>query len=196
MSTLPQGLTVACRAVLGLKLLGQPLKIRLVRADGETELQSLPPAELQSLVMEPLATFRVLEQYLLPRVTSPQQPTTPGGPAQPGPGLGAPSPMGHPPEEPALRDEEDDGNDGGEGGEEQRDDDGNEGGDDIRAINAPPMSVLQGRPRIAFQLVRPRPGQEPELLLMEAGSTLLRAVRQMSEDADEPAEAGDPQILR
>lgn len=53
-------------AATGLKFLTQPFRFKLVRAEGETSLR--PFSNEQGLLLEPLATFRVLEQFVFDRV--------------------------------------------------------------------------------------------------------------------------------
>ncbi|GMH39269.1 hypothetical protein BSKO_07167 [Bryopsis sp. KO-2023] len=63
---------------LRLASLGQPLKLKLHRASGETDLKDI---NLSQVLVEPLVMIQTLEEYLWPKVNSTTPPVTDAGPS-------------------------------------------------------------------------------------------------------------------
>lgn len=55
---------------LRLASLGQPLKLKLHRATGETDLKDI---SLSQVLVEPLVMIQTLEEYLWPKVNAPER---------------------------------------------------------------------------------------------------------------------------
>lgn len=60
---------------LRLASLGQPLKLKLHRATGETDLKDI---SLSQVLVEPLVMIQTLEEYLWPKVNAPDRPSDAG----------------------------------------------------------------------------------------------------------------------